>query len=255
MQRCSGTIAIKQFANCKTRITRNKTKLDRVQSRLVMYQNLGFESGSGRETAAVREQMCCVVIDPTGQRVLRLVGRYIRRGSPHLSDRVYRVHGQWKASPTFVLYRMKHTHTHTHIHLTALCPGLPGWAGTRKVKPIWILLKQETVSGSGISWAVCKSAPRSRPITTPAPHHLFTGRRPSCRPTNSVKALKNVSWQEIYREKDIFRKDGHFSETDRFVKPRVHFIGFQNQRWSYVPKYSVLRSIITEVQNITQRIE
>ena len=38
-----------------------------------MYQNLGFESGSGRETAAVREQMCCVVIDPTGQRVLRLV--------------------------------------------------------------------------------------------------------------------------------------------------------------------------------------
>ena len=41
----------------------------------------------------------------------------------------------------------------THTRLTALCPGLPGWAGTRKVKPIWILLEQETVSGSGISWA------------------------------------------------------------------------------------------------------
>jgi len=51
-----------------------------------------------------------------------------------------------------------HTHTHTHTRLTAFCPGLPGWAGTRKVKPIWILLKQETVSGSGISWAICKSA-------------------------------------------------------------------------------------------------
>jgi len=25
-------------------------------------------------------------------------------------------------------------HTHTHIRLTALCPGLPGSAGTRKVK-------------------------------------------------------------------------------------------------------------------------
>ena len=49
--------------------------------------------------------------------------------------------------------------THTH-HLMALGPGLCGWAGTRKVKPIWILLKQETVSGSGISWAICKSAPR-----------------------------------------------------------------------------------------------
>ena len=52
--------------------------------------------------------------------------------------------------------------THTHTHLTALCPGLPGWASIRKVKPTWILLKQETVSGSGISWAICKSALRSR---------------------------------------------------------------------------------------------
>jgi len=36
---------------------------------------------------------------------------------------------------------------------------------------IWILLEHETVSGSGISWAICKSAPHSRQITTPAPHH------------------------------------------------------------------------------------
>ena len=49
----------------------------------------------------------------------------------------------------------------------ALFPGLPRWAGTRKVKPIWILLKQETLSGIGISWAVCKSAPHSRQITRP----------------------------------------------------------------------------------------
>jgi len=33
------------------------------------------------------------------------------------------------------------------------------------------LLEQETVSGSGISWAICKSAPRSRQTTMPAPHH------------------------------------------------------------------------------------
>jgi len=84
------------------------------------------------------------------------------------------------------------THTHTHTRLTALCLGLPRLAGTRKAKPIWILLKQETVSGGGISWAVCKSAPRSRQITTPAPHcsvFLQAG-CPSCRPTNSVKAPK-----------------------------------------------------------------
>ena len=79
-------------------------------------------------------------------------------------------------------------HTHTHTRLTAFCPGLPGWAGTRKVKPIWILLKQEIVSGSGISWAIRKSAPRSRQITKPAPHHssfLQAGCLPAAQPTAS----------------------------------------------------------------------
>ena len=79
-----------------------------------------------------------------------------------------------------------------HTHLTALYLGLPGWAGTRKVKPISILLKQETVSGSGISWVICKSAPRSSKITTPGPHHsvFLQPGCPSCHPTNTVKALK-----------------------------------------------------------------
>jgi len=71
------------------------------------------------------------------------------------------------------------THTHTHP-FNGPFPGLPGSARTRKVKPIWILLEQETVSGNGISWAICKSVPRSRQITMPAPHHsvFFTGRNP-----------------------------------------------------------------------------
>ena len=62
---------------------------------------------------------------------------------------------------------------HTHAH-----PFNGPLSGTTEVsryqkgkKPIWILLKQETVSGSGISWAICKSAHRSRQITMPAPHH------------------------------------------------------------------------------------
>ena len=80
--------------------------------------------------------------------------------------------------------------THTHTRLTALFQGLPRWVSTRKEKPIWILPKQETVSGSGISWAVCKSAPHSRQITMPAPHYSFLQAGcPFCRPTNSVKAL------------------------------------------------------------------
>ena len=77
---------------------------------------------------------------------------------------------------------------HTHTHLMALFPGLPRWAGTRKGKAIWILLKQETVSDSGISWAICKSAPRSRQITTPAPHRSVFYRPdalPAAQPTVS----------------------------------------------------------------------
>ena len=86
----------------------------------------------------------------------------------------------------------QHIGTHTHTRLTALFLGLPRWASTRKVKPTWILLKQETVSGSGISWAICKSALRSRQITTPVPHHssFLQAGCPSCRPTNGVIALK-----------------------------------------------------------------
>jgi len=68
-------------------------------------------------------------------------------------------------APSFYAAQVVPDNTHT------LCLGLPGWAGTRKVKPVWILLKQEIVCGSGISWAICKSAPHSRQVTTPAPHH------------------------------------------------------------------------------------
>ena len=48
---------------------------------------------------------------------------------------------------------------------------------------LWTLLKQETVSGSGIRWAICKSAPRCRQTTTTAPHHAVFYGCPSCRPT------------------------------------------------------------------------
>ena len=93
-------------------------------------------------------------------------------------------------SVMFILLQLNRSHTHTH--LTALFPGLPGWAGTRKVKPIWILLKRETVSGSDISWALCKFAPSSRQITTPAPHHssFFTGRMPFLPPNQQRQSTE-----------------------------------------------------------------
>ena len=101
----------------------------------------------------------------------------------------------------------------TRTHLTALFLGLPRWASTRKVKPIWILLKQETVSGSGISWAVCKSEPRSRQITTPAPHRSVFYRSdalPAAQPTASKH------WRET--EGEVPLKELGESELERLVR-------------------------------------
>ena len=75
--------------------------------------------------------------------------------------------------------RCAYTHTHTHTRLTALFPGLPGWAGTREVKPIWILLKQD----SDWQWhqlgymQLCTSLQTDNHASTP-PLSFFTGRMP-----------------------------------------------------------------------------
>ena len=47
--------------------------------------------------------------------------------------------------------------TITHTRLTALFPGLHRWAGTRKLKPIWILLKpQERIYSLVLRWLQCE---------------------------------------------------------------------------------------------------
>jgi len=75
-------------------------------------------------------------------------------------------------------------HTHTHTPFNGPFSGTTRVSRYQKGKPNWILLKQETVSGSGISWAICKSAPSSRQTTTTAPHHsVFTGRMPFLPPS------------------------------------------------------------------------
>ena len=88
---------------------------------------------------------------------------------------------------------------HTHTRLTALFLGLPMWAGTRKVKPIGLLLNQEIVSGSDISWAVCTLLQTDNHASTPpATTQFFTGRMPFLPPNqqrhstecNALKALK-----------------------------------------------------------------
>jgi len=96
--------------------------------------------------------------------------------------------------------RVEETGTHTQP-FNGPFSGTTQVSRYQKVKPIWILLKQERVSGSGISWAICKSAPCSRQITAPAPHHSVFYRPdalPAAQPT-SVKALK-AKWKRQERE-------------------------------------------------------
>ena len=59
--------------------------------------------------------------------------------------------------------------THTHTFNGPLSGST--WASRYHKGKTKILLKQETLSDSSISWAICKSAPRSRQITMPSPHH------------------------------------------------------------------------------------
>jgi len=67
----------------------------------------------------------------------------------------------------FLIITHAHTHTHIHIWTSGLVQDYPG---ELVPEPIWILVKQETVSDSGISWAICKSSLCPGQITMPAPH-------------------------------------------------------------------------------------
>ena len=80
------------------------------------------------------------------------------------------------------------TNTHTHTRLTTLCPELPRWAGTTRYNQSGFYWSKEIVSGNGISWAVCKSASRSRQTTMPAPHNSVFY-RPNALPAAQKRCL------------------------------------------------------------------
>ena len=88
----------------------------------------------------------------------------------------------------------RNDNAHTHTRLMALFPGLPRWAGTRKVK---LFNRFTEARDSEWQWhqlglghmQVCTSLQTDNHASTP-PLSFFTDGCPSCRPTNSVKALK-----------------------------------------------------------------
>jgi len=135
--------------------------------------------------------MACQFVAPnrtdTPQQITKNLSQVIMSATPTAMPNLVQMH-PWKG----LLSKWVKYNTHTHIHLTALFPGIPRWAGTRKVKPIWILLKQETVSGSGISLAICKSAPGSRQPRQHPTTQFFTGRMPFLPPNQQCQSTEGT---------------------------------------------------------------
>jgi len=92
----------------------------------------------------------------------------------------------WTQKPATLPRRSSYSKTHTRLT-----------AGTRIMKPIWILLKQETVASAGpyAHMQVCTSLQTDNHASTPPLHFLQAG-CPSFRPNNSVKALKATSYSK-----------------------------------------------------------
>jgi len=93
-------------------------------------------------------------------------------------------------------------HTHTHTRLRALFLGLPRWAGTRKVKPIWFYWSKR-------QWVAVASAGLYAGL------HLAPNRLPCQHPTTqffySVKALKEyiITYISLFgtrQQRDMYKE-------------------------------------------------
>ena len=93
------------------------------------------------------------------------------------------------------------THTHTHTTVLLLFWNMSGTTQvsryqkgkTRKVKTNLDLLEQEVVSGSGICWAICKSAPQTRQRRQYPTTQFFTGRMPFLPPNQQHQSTEGMS--------------------------------------------------------------
>jgi len=89
-----------------------------VKSRLVLL--LGHPGNPGQSPEGCK--MCACVC------VRACVSVYTRKQYPSSQKSAVIIYLSWG----------KYTHTQSFYCSSGICPGPPGWAGTRKVKPIWI---------------------------------------------------------------------------------------------------------------------
>ena len=98
-------------------------------------------------------------------------------------------------------HTLNETHTHAHTTVLLLFWNMSGTTRvsryqkgkTRKVKTNVNLLEQEIVSGSGICWAICKSAPHPRQPHQHPTTQFFTGRMPFLPPNKQRQSTEGVN--------------------------------------------------------------
>ena len=102
-----------------------------------------------------------------------------------------------------VLTSLMPTHTHTAVLL--LFWNMSGTTRvsryqkgkTRKVKTNLDLLEQEIVSGSGICWAICRSAPHPRQPCQHPTTQFFTGRMPYLPPNQQRQSTEGTKTSKL----------------------------------------------------------
>jgi len=111
-----------------------------------------------------------------------------------------------KVCPTELFSHCCHLHrlhTHAHNHVTALLDFVWGYPAEptpqlyhQEGKTNLDFPEQERVIGSGISWAICKSAPCPRQITTPALHYsVFIVSMPFLPPNQQCQSTEGTFMQ------------------------------------------------------------
>ena len=96
------------------------------------------------------------------------------------------------------------------------------------------------MSSSGISWAICKTAPRSRQITTPAPHHSVFY-RPDALPAAQPTASKHWRQQTYLVSASFFSwadRNIHWSDLTRIRRAACRWRRRPGPTWAGSPPVS-----------------
>ena len=121
------------------------------------------------------------------------------------------------------------THTHTHTRLTALFPGLPRVSRYQKGKTN---LDFTEARDSEWQWhqlghmQVCTSVQTYNHASTPPLSFLHAG-CPSCRPTNSVKALKGQTSRDSQKKTERDREKERLTEFTPVAVETVGRLGYR----------------------------